>query len=233
MSSKAVTGVDVVIVDVLRATTTIAFAVSRGASVLTLADEKDALAQGATLGDRAILVGERMGQRLEGFHANNSPTELAALALANKVVVLTTTNGTQAVAACATANRVFAGAITNAGALGRYLCPGGSLERDVAIVCAGRSTGALALEDLLGAGAITAAIAAATSPDANLWIADGARVALDLFDRERADLAAAVARSDAAEEILEHGAGADVALAGQLDSVATVPLLRDGRFVAA
>ena len=91
LSAKAVEGLDAVIVDVLRATTTIAFAVSRGARVLALADEQDALRRGAELGEHAILVGERMGQRLAGFHCNNSPTELGAFELSGKTVVITTT----------------------------------------------------------------------------------------------------------------------------------------------
>jgi 2-phosphosulfolactate phosphatase len=233
LGPTAVEGVDAVIVDVLRATTTIAFAVSRGAHVLALADEQDARERGAQLGDRAILVGERMGQRLAGFHCNNSPTELGALQLADKVVVITTTNGTQAVAASARAHRIFTGALTNAPALARYLCRSGELERDVAIICAGRSTGALAMEDLLGAGAIASAILDAVGPDADLWVADGARVALELFRREQPRLIDAVRDSDAAEELIDHGAAADVGVAAMLGAVSAVPCLRDGMFVAA
>src|SRR5438128_2496432 len=103
MTPKAIDGVDVVIVDVLRATTTIAFAVSRGARVLALADDAEALARARALGDTAILAGEHMGTQLEGFHCNNSPTELARFDLANKTVVMVTTNGTKAIAACETA----------------------------------------------------------------------------------------------------------------------------------
>jgi 2-phosphosulfolactate phosphatase len=230
LSAKAVADLDVVIVDVLRATTTIAFAVSRGARVLPLADEADALARGGMDAD-AILVGERMGKRLDGFHCNNSPCELGAFALGGRVVILTTTNGTQAVAACANARRIFAGALTNAPALGRHLCTTGSLERDLAIVCAGRNTGAIAYEDMLGAGAVVDAVTSAARPD-NLWLADGARLARDLFTRERAQLASAVESSDAAQELLAQG-NADVAEAATYGSIDSVAYLSDGMFVAA
>ena len=238
MSAKAIAGIDVVIVDVLRATTTIAYAVSRGASVLPLADEHEALARGAELGDRAILVGEHMGRRLPGFHCNNSKAELAAHELAGKTVVITTTNGTKAVVACAGAHRVIAGAITNAGAVGRFLrgddrhrapLEGRCDQRDVAIVCAGRSTGALALEDLLGAGAIAAAIAA----HSDVWLADGTRVAHDVFVRARDDLAAAIRSSDAAQDLIEQGNVADVIDAAVHDAHASVPVLQGAMFVAA
>ena len=233
MSTKAIDGIDVVIVDVLRATTTIVFAVSRGASVLSLADEHEARARGEALGDRAILVGEHMGKRLPGFHCNNSQAELAALELADKTVVITTTNGTKAVAACSSAHRVFAGALTNAPALGAYLCASGELERDLAIICAGRSTGALAYEDVLGAGAVTAAVLGATRAGADLWLADGARLAHEVFLRHREDLAAAVAGTDAAQELIDEGCGTDVTIAGTHGSNVAVPLLQGGMFVDA
>ncbi|MBA3501523.1 MAG: 2-phosphosulfolactate phosphatase, partial [Deltaproteobacteria bacterium] len=195
-----------------------------------LATEHEALDRGAALGAHAILVGEQQGKRLPGFHCNNSPTELAAFDLDGKTVVITTTNGTKAVAACADAHRIFAGALTNAPALGRFLCARGELERDVAVVCAGRSTGALAFEDLLGAGAIVDAIVAG-SPPANLWVTDGARVAHELFERYRAGLAEAVHSSDAARELVEQGGGGDVDTAGALGACESVPLLREGAFV--
>src|SRR5690349_8055889 len=149
MTQKAIDGIDVVIVDVLRATTTIAFAVSPGARVLALADDAEAIERARAFGVAAILAGENMGTQLAGFHCNNSPTELARFDLANKTVVMVTTNGTKAIAACGSAQRVFAGSLANAPALGRALCKTGELERDLAIVCAGRNTGALAFEDLL------------------------------------------------------------------------------------
>jgi 2-phosphosulfolactate phosphatase len=229
--TKAVAGLDVVIVDVLRATSTIVFAVSQGARVMSLADEADALAQGQRLGAKAILVGERMGQPLPGFHCNNSVAELSTLALRGRVVVLTTTNGTQAVAAVRAAKRTFAGALTNAPALGRYLCRRGSLVRDVAIVCAGRSTSALATEDLLGAGAVVAAIESSSTRSAP-WLADGARMARDLFRRARS-VRAAVRDADAATELLERGGAADVDAAAAHGSSDAVPILRGGVFARA
>ena len=228
MSKAAVEGLDVVVVDVLRATTTIAYAISRGARVLPLADPAEARTHTG-----AILVGEHLGKRLDGFDCNNSPTELAAFDLADKTVVIATTNGTKAIAACATAQRIFAGALTNAPALARYLCSGGELARDLAIVCAGRSTGALAAEDLLGAGAIAVAVTECTRAGADLWIADGARVACDLFTRQREDLLRALRSSDAAQELIDQGNAGDVDFAAAHASNEAVPVLEGGMFIAA
>ncbi|MDB4958305.1 MAG: 2-phosphosulfolactate phosphatase [Myxococcales bacterium] len=233
LSADAVEGLDVVIVDVLRATTTIVFAVSQGASVLPLAGVDEALERGRELGDKAIVVGERMGQQLAGFHCNNSPTELAAFDLKRKTVVLTTTNGTQAVAASKPARRIFAAALTNAPALGEFLCKKGTLERDLAIICAGRNTGAIAFEDLLGAGAVVSAVEKAAKRGADLWLADGARVAREIFRRERARLHAAVRGSDAGRDLMKHGGRADIAVASAHGTVEAVARLRGGMFVTA
>lgn len=231
LAPEALTRADVAIVDVLRATSTIVHAVSRGARVLPIAGIDEALARGRTLGKRAVLVGERMGAPLPGFHCNNSTSELAALALDKKIVVLTTTNGTQAVAATRAARRIFAVALTNAPATAGYLCRHGSLERDLAIVCAGRSTGALAVEDLLGAGALIDAVVRASGKRAP-WVADGARIALELFTRSRSRLRAALRRSDAAEELIERGGTADVDAAGAHGSLPTAVVLRGDTFVS-
>jgi 2-phosphosulfolactate phosphatase len=230
LSTDAIAGLDVVIVDVLRATSTIAFAVARGASVLPLAGIDEALARGRKLGDRAVIVGERMGKPLPGFHANNSTAELGRLELRKKIVVMTTTNGTQAVAACRAARRIFAAGLTNAPALARYLCRRGSPPRDVAIVCAGRSTGAIAIEDLIGAGAVAAAIERAAKREA-IWLADGAKLAVDVFRRNRRRLAAALRGSDAGKELVERGGRVDVTAAAAYDSIDAVVLLRDEVFV--
>jgi 2-phosphosulfolactate phosphatase len=229
MTANAIEGVDVVIVDVLRATTTIAFAVSRGARVLALADDAEALARARDFGDTAILAGEHMGKQLAGFHCNNSPTELAQHDLENKTVILVTTNGTKAIAMCGAAHRVFAGALTNAPALARSLCRDSTLERDLAIICAGRNTGALAFEDVLGAGAVVAAVEEATR---DVWFADGARLAGDVFAAHREDLARAIASSDAAQELVEKGFADDVVACGTLGSVDTSPVLHGGMFSA-
>lgn len=235
LAAAAVDGLDVVIVDVLRATTTIAFAVASGARVLPLASVEAALARGRALGARAIVVGERDGLRLPGCDCNNSPTELAALPLRGKIVVLTTTNGTPAVAACARARRIFAGALTNAPALGAQLCGRGGLARDLAIVCAGRATGALALEDLLGAGAVAAAVVAASrrAGAPAPWLADSARLASEQFRSARARLDAALRRTDAGRELIARANRADVAAAAAYGTVTAVPRMKGEMFVAA
>jgi 2-phosphosulfolactate phosphatase len=83
-----------VIIDVLRATSTIIVALSRGAArVIPVRDYDEALRLGRGLG--AITIGERNGIKVDGFFYGNSPTDLMHLPLEGKTIVMVTTNGTQ------------------------------------------------------------------------------------------------------------------------------------------
>lgn len=83
-----------VIIDVLRATSTIVAALWSGAErVIPVVDAGEALRLGKKLG--AVLVGERNGVRLDGFDYNNSPGEMLGADIKGRTIVITTTNGTR------------------------------------------------------------------------------------------------------------------------------------------
>lgn len=83
-----------VIIDVLRATSTIVVALYRGAErVIPMSDYDEALALGRRLD--ALTIGERHGIKVDGFHYGNSPTDLLQLPLGGETIVMVTTNGTQ------------------------------------------------------------------------------------------------------------------------------------------
>ena len=76
-----------------------------------------------------------------------------------------------------------------------------------------------------------AAVTEATRPGADLWIADGARVACDLFTRQREDLLRALRSSDAEQELIDQGNTGDVDTAAMHASHDAVPVLEGGMFV--
>ncbi len=136
-----------VVVDVLRATSTIAQALAAGyRRVLCCAEAEDArkLREAEQAG---VLAGERNCIRIPGFDLGNSPQEF--LSPRADTVILSTTNGTRAlVAAAATSELVFAAGLLNLGAVTRATLEVGN---DVTIVCAG-VLGELALDDAYCAG---------------------------------------------------------------------------------
>src|SRR6202522_1906170 len=87
------------VIDVIRATSTIVTAVPRGAGVLAVASLDEAFALKAKF-PSVLLAGERGGQALPGFDLGNSPEDFTTERVQGRRVILTTTNGTQALAAC-------------------------------------------------------------------------------------------------------------------------------------
>lgn len=145
----------VVIIDVFRATSTIATALSHGArAVYPVADVELCKTLGVKLG--AVTAGERNGKVIEGLLHGNSPAEYPASFIAGKELVLTTTNGTKLLkmALDQGAAEVITGSFVNLGSVCQYLS---STKRDVILACSGWKD-RFNLEDTLFAGAVVATI---------------------------------------------------------------------------
>src|SRR5690606_19366866 len=127
----------VVVLDVLRATSTIVEALANGAravSPVSTVDEAVRLAE--ALGREGVLLaGERRSLRIDGFDMGNSPLEFTRERVSGKQIVLTTTNGTVAILASATARRVLIASYLNLGAVAEELVHDGG---PASIVCSGR-----------------------------------------------------------------------------------------------
>jgi len=152
-----------VVVDLLRATTTIATLFAAGLDHLLVVDDVDPAREAARKsGD--LLFGEVGGLPPEGFDHGNSPIEAAAAPVAGKGAILFTTNGTTALCSLVSRGAVLAGALANAGAVASIAA---GYER-VVLVCAGESRGLrFAGEDFLAAGVIARRLTALV-PDIEL-----------------------------------------------------------------
>jgi 2-phosphosulfolactate phosphatase len=150
-AAEAPTGI---VVDVLRATSTIAQALAAGyRRILCCAGVEEARALRAELGD-GVLAGERRCLRIPGFDLGNSPSEFTEGT--GQTVILTTTNGTRGlVTTAARCERVFAASLLN---LEAVVAAARESGEDVAIVCAGIK-GAFAMDDAYVAGRLAALLA--------------------------------------------------------------------------
>ena len=137
-----------IVVDVMRATSTIVQALASGYErVLCCAEIEDALALKAELGDAAITAGERDAKRIEAFDAGASPREF--LEPRAETLVLSTTNGTRSiVAAAASCDEVVLGALLNLEAVAAR-----ARGSDTIVLCAGYK-GVFAIDDAYCAGRI-------------------------------------------------------------------------------
>ncbi|MDQ8735567.1 2-phosphosulfolactate phosphatase [Paenibacillus sp. LHD-38] len=137
-----------IIIDVLRATSTIIAALSAGASCVIPAETVMEARALQRPGD--LLGGERFCRKIAGFDLGNSPEEYTEQIVAGKRIVLTTTNGTRAIHKSMRADYVLTASLLNAEACARAAI---DLRRDVVILCAG-SHDEFAIEDGLCAGLV-------------------------------------------------------------------------------
>jgi 2-phosphosulfolactate phosphatase len=166
-----------VVVDVLRATTTIATLFEQGIKSVTVA-ESEATARHLARAKGALLCGEVGGLPPEGFDLGNSPVEMLDAELDGRHAVLFTTNGTRAFCQVAGKGAVLAGALANVSAI----AVAASGHESVVVVCAGNAAGRrFALEDFATAAQVVQSILA-LSPGAETG--DAAGMAIETWGYE-------------------------------------------------
>ena len=205
----------VILIDVLRATTTAAVLLERGARQLLITPS---LKTARALAERenALLVGERGGLPPEGFHFGNSPSELISQDFEQAIVVITTTNGATALPAVAGARTVLLGSLFNARATVAAALSAATTE--LAIVCAGRE-GEEALDDTLCAGFL-AALAQRGNDACELQ--DAAHLAIAVH-RSYPDPQEALWRSQAGRSLVRLGLQEDLAWSSLISQTERVP----------
>jgi 2-phosphosulfolactate phosphatase len=219
-----------VVIDVLRATTTIVFALSAGARAVVpcLTIEEARATAEALSADGVVLGGERGGRPIEGFDLGNSPAEYVPRTVGGKTIVLTTTNGTKALLQCAGAERIVIGSFVNLSALCAVLSGGQSID----LVCAG-TDGQVTREDVLLAGAIADRLTFEQPSAQPVWELNGeAHAARDAWlalvagatgGELTARLIEAMRASRGGENLIALGMSGDIELAAQIDRFAIVP----------
>ena len=172
-----------VVIDLLRASTTIVHALAAGAGAVIPCLEVDHARRASAnfRREEIVLGGEREGVLIEGFDLDNSPLKYTKETVGGKTVIFTTTNGTRALLRCREADEILVGSLVNLAALAERLV---SQTRPVHLVCAG-TRGQISGEDVLCAGALAVRLKASWGiddvPD------DPARIAVDYFEAHATD----------------------------------------------
>jgi len=222
----------VVVIDVLRATSSICQAIASGAAeVMPFLEIDKAVAAANRLGrENVVLGGERKGGRIDGFDLGNSPRDYTPAAVGGRSVLITTTNGTRALAHAREARRVLVGAIVNLSAVVASIKD----EPRIDILCAGtdgKETG----EDILAAGGMVDQLC--KLPSAHDWQLNDAAVAARrdwAFVVEKAQVAGRPLAEQLAIELRETPGGrnligigldADLVDCAELDRLKIVPEL--------
>jgi len=223
VDEASVEGRPAVVIDVIRATSTLVEALANGArAIIPTVSTEEAVRLASSLGrEDTLLCGERRGLKVEGFDLGNSPGEFTAEVVEGKQLVMTTTNGTRAFAAVEGADRVLAASFMNLSAVAEALDGVPSLV----IACAGREN-RFSLDDALCAGMLIRSLQEGREEETELN--DAGRVAADLASKYRVD--AEFLRSTAAgKALIEVGLDGDLELCASLDRHALVPEMRERR----
>jgi 2-phosphosulfolactate phosphatase len=219
----------VLVVDILRATTTVIAALAHGArAILPAAGADDALRLSQNLErGNVLLAGERRSERIPGFALGNSPLEMTPEAVAGKTLVMTTTNGMQAVLAAEGGRPVLIGAAVNFEAATEAARRAFEAAGELTILCAGQDQG-FALEDAYAAGRFVQAIVPGKLRR-GLEINDAVIAARELVRKFGTDWKKAVTASAHARYLKERNFAKDVAFAAQADAFSLVPVYADRR----
>jgi len=242
MPPGATAGGIAVVIDVLRASTTMITALANGATrVIPAAAVDEARRLAEAIDPPPLLGGERGGVRIAGFDLGNSPLDYTPDRVGGRAVVITTTNGTAALHASLDAAEIMIGAIVNRAAVAETARRLAVSSGKVHLVCAG-TDGAVSAEDVLAAGAILDAARRQRLARAEGGRSGGddeqsdpaARSALAAFEAVASDRGIAAADSLAeafrtcrgGENLIALGMEADLMLAARIDAFDVVPRLR-------
>ncbi len=223
------------IIDVLRASTTAAFALEAGAqAIIPGASRDEARRTQARLKEQGIeplLCGERGGRKIEGFDLGNSPREFTPERVGGATLIMATTNGAKALLQAekhlrGPASWIAFAAYVDARSAARRIA---STEGAIALVCSGKF-GQFCLEDFVGAGMMIQEVFQQTACD--LWqLDDASRAAMDLFERHRDSLLELLQTCSHGAYLIECGFGDDLPLCAQVNTLDCLPLWREGELV--
>jgi len=215
----------VAVIDVLRASTCIAIALNNGArSVVPVEDIDEAITRSKQFEHTQVrLAGERKMKAIPGFDMGNSPLEFTSEAVSGCTVVITTTNGTKALAGLQGARDIVVASYVNLSAISAMLRAAARADTDISIVCAG-TEGHFSLEDAACAGRYVRSI---MKPSASITANDAA-CACELIDRKYGDNIAKIFKdSTHGQALSEAGFADDLVACAAVDSHPVVPIFQD------
>jgi len=214
----------VVVIDVLRASTTICRALESGAKeIIPMDSPASAIELAASLSsDNVLLCGEREGVIIEGFDLGNSPLEYTPERVGGRTLVFSSTNGSRTIVRSRSARDTVVGGFVNNQAVLDYLS--GSLD-DLVILCAGKWL-QFAMEDSVCGGLL---IDKLLQRQERIELNDGASTARILY-RHFKDSILDMVKSSAHGKYLESiGMGKDLPICANLNSLPVLPRFLDGK----
>ena len=211
----------VVVIDVVRATTTIIEALANGArAIYPTTSTEDAVRLAASMGrEDTLLCGERKGRKVEGFDLGNSPGEYTEEAVRDMKLVMSTTNGTKALRVGQEGARLLPCAFTNLGAVANEV----KTDEHLVIICAGQED-SFSLDDALCAGHLAKRVLGEAGGDENVNDATRAALALASVQEPTREV---LSRAAGGAAVIEIGLADDLDICADVDRHDIVVLMSD------
>jgi 2-phosphosulfolactate phosphatase len=215
---------NVVVIDVLRSSTTVATALQNGArEIIPVGSIESAVKiSGSLFGDVTLRGGERNGKIIQGFNLGNSPLEYSEAMVRGKSIIFCTTNGSVAMVKSRYARTMAVAGFVNMSAIVDFVR---SLQSDVLILCAGRPpvTGGFSLEDAVCGGMLIQRLSENKSD--NVELTDPALAAKSLYKSFGRSVLKMLKNTEHGRYLIEIGLEEDIKLCAQIDAVQNVPVL--------
>jgi len=213
-----------VVVDVLRASTTICAALSSGARAIIPADSIAAAIQLASLLSRSavLLCGEREGKLIQGFDLANSPFEYTRAKVKGKTLIFGSTNGSPTIIRTRQARHTLICGFINMDTIVKALQ---EVAEPISILCSGK-LGQFAIEDAVCAGLIVVELEKSGIP---LELNDGATAALNLALHHRGNVLEMVKSSNHGRYLAQIGMETDLPFCADLNRLPVLPVFHDGK----
>jgi len=212
------TGKTTVVIDVLRASSTIITALMNGAKeIIPVGTVEFAVKiSGGIFGGQTLLGGERNTIKIEGFALGNSPSEYTKDIVSGKSIVFYSTNGSRAIVKAKYSANLFICSFNNLKAMADHLK---KLNEDIVILCSGNNS-FLSLEDSVCAGMLVNEI---NTEDKAIVLTDSSKAAITLFNSFSKNILKLLSETDHGQLLITNGFESDLKTCAELDSTEVIP----------
>lgn len=208
-----------VVIDVLRASSTIVTALHNGAKeIIPVASIEFAVKiSGGLFTGQTLMCGERNTKKIEGFALGNSPLEFTEDKIAGKSIILYTTNGSKAVVKAKFSENLLVTTFLNLSAVAKKLI---ELNKDTEIICSGRGN-AISLEDIVCAGKLISEIQKSKE---GIELSDSSKASISLDKSFGKDIHKMLRETEHGQILIENGFEKDIEYCSNLDLLEVIPI---------
>ncbi len=218
---------NVIIVDVLRSSTTIVQALNNGARIIIPVPSIESAVKisGSAFGNMVLRCGERNGKMIEGFNLGNSPLEYKEDVVKGKTIIFYSTNGSPTINKSRYAKNLLIAGFVNVSAVAEFVA---NLNEDFYVICAGNQN-SFCIEDVACAGMLLSKVENISGK--KLEYNDASNAAYLLYKIHNRSILKLLRQSDHGKYLTEIGFREDLKVCAAVDSIPKIPILVDNSLI--